>query len=106
MTSGSESIIDKIWDNAKSIVTIRKVGYVEGSDVEAVVARMESKLQTDGLAGAVEEAKGLSGKALDAAKSWLDAANARLTTERLFAALKSKVLEEVAFGGTDGQKEG
>ena len=104
--SGSGSIIDRIWDNAKGIVTIRKVGYVEGADVEAVVARMESKLQTDGLAGAVEEAKGLSGKSLDAAKSWLDAANARLTAERLLSALKSKVLEEVASGGTGDQKEG
>ena len=56
-------------------------------DVQGLVARAELRLKSGDLAGAVKALTGLRDAPADAAKSWLDAARARLAIERAVDAL-------------------
>ena len=58
--SGTDSgWVDRLMNSASSIVTVRPVGDVSGDSVEAIVARMETKLNNGDLQGAVNEWKTL-----------------------------------------------
>jgi len=48
-------IVDKLLASAQSLVSVRPVGMVEGNDVPAIVARMETLLRNGDLAGALAQ---------------------------------------------------
>jgi len=48
-------IMDKLLSSAQSLVSVRPVGMVEGDDVPAIVARMETLLRNGDLAGALAQ---------------------------------------------------
>lgn len=75
--------------NALSIVTIRPVGDVPGGDVPARIARAESALDHDDLAGAVREVSALGGVAGRVMADWLTAAGDRLMAEQALISLQS-----------------
>ncbi|MEQ9519245.1 MAG: mitofilin family membrane protein [Parvibaculum sp.] len=96
--AGREGVWDKLVGNALSIVTVRRVGDVEGSSAEAIVARVEARLRDEDLAGAVAELKKLPDPALVVATPWLEAASLRVETDALVRALSARVLSHLAQG--------
>ena len=64
------------------LVTVRRLGEVEGDTAEAIVARAEARLGAENLAGALTELEKLSGAQAAAAADWVQAAGARLAAER------------------------
>jgi hypothetical protein len=86
-----EGLWSRFVANAKSLVTIRRTGEISGETTEAVVARMEERLKTDDLAGAVSEGEALQGPARETASTWLRDAQARLETETLLRDLSARV---------------
>ncbi|MZR29669.1 uroporphyrinogen-III synthase [Sneathiella litorea] len=70
-----------------SAVKFRRVDDVEGSDVDAVVARAERDLANNDLDKAVTEIEKLSGAAKEVAAPWLEKAKVRLTVESSIAGL-------------------
>ena len=96
--AGREGVWDKLVGNAMSIVTIRRVGDVEGDSVEAIVARVEARLGDEDLAGAVAEAARLDGPAGELVQPWLAAAKLRVETDGLVRALSARVLSHLAQG--------
>lgn len=90
------SIWSRFLGNARSLITVRRTGDISGVTSEAVLARMEEKLKVDDLAAAVQEAEGLSGAAVVAAKDWLDKARARLRLDQLVRDLSAHVAEGLA----------
>ena len=93
----------RLWSrfvaNAKSLVTIRRTGEISGDTTEAIVARMEERLETGDLAGAVAEGDALQGPARDAAAGWLADARARLEADMLLRDLAARVATRLAPGG-------
>ncbi|HEX6980927.1 MAG TPA: mitofilin family membrane protein, partial [Alphaproteobacteria bacterium] len=81
-----------LLDRLTSLVTIRRIGEVDGDTPEAVVARAERRLAADDLAGAVAELERLQGAPAAAAGSWLADARARLTAEAALAGLTTHIL--------------
>ena len=69
-------------DRVSSVVTVRRVGDVDGATVEARVARAELRLAAGDLTAAVAELAEMTGAAADAAAPWLDKAAARLAVDR------------------------
>lgn len=91
-----EGLWSRFVANAKSLVTIRRTGEISGETTEAVVARMEERLKTDDLAGAVGEGEALQGPASEAASAWLGDARARLETETLLRDLSARVATQLS----------
>lgn len=96
--AGRETFFQRIVGSALSIVTVRRVGDVEGDTVEAIVARIETRLAQEDLAGALAEAEQLSGPAAEVASSWIEAVQQRQSTDLLVRELSARVLAHVAAG--------
>lgn len=86
------SILDRFIGNAKSIISIRKTGNVEGDSAEAVLARMEVAVKAKDLAGAVETASALEGPAADVFADWLTSAQSRLAAKDLMRQVSADIL--------------
>ena len=74
--------IAQTLDRVSQVVSVRRVGDVDGATVEARVARAELRLSAGDLAAAVGELADLSGPAAGAAAPWLANANKRLAVDR------------------------
>ncbi len=94
--AGRTTFWDRLVGNALSIVTVRRIGDVEGESVEAIVARIEAKLALEDLSGALAEAKLLTGPAADVAAPWTEAVEERQATDALVRDLSARVLAHVA----------
>ena len=81
-----------------SLVTVRRVGEVEGMETDAVLARAERRLAAGELAAAVELINGLAEPGREAAEGWLAGAKARLGAVAALAALQSKAIAGLADG--------
>ncbi len=94
--AGRDTFYQRIVGSALSIVTVRRVGDVEGDTVEAIVARIETRLGQEDLSGALEEAQLLTGPAGEVAAPWIDAVQQRQSTDLLVRELSARVLAHVA----------
>ena len=94
--AGRTTFWERLVGNALSIVTVRRVGDVEGASVEAIVARIEAKLALEDLAGALAEAKLLTGPSAEVAAPWTQAVEERQATDALVRDLSARVLAHVA----------
>jgi len=81
-----------------SVVTVRRVGEVDGMEVDAVLARAERRLTAGELAAAIGLIDGLDGPAATAARPWLDRAKARLAALAALAELQSRAIAQLADG--------
>lgn len=86
------SILDRFIGNAKSIISVRKTGNVEGNSAEAVLARMEVAVKAKDLAGAVETASALEGPAAGVFAEWLTSAQSRLAAKDLMRQVSADIL--------------
>ncbi|MCR9242341.1 MAG: mitofilin family membrane protein [Rhodobiaceae bacterium] len=96
--AGRETFYERIVGSALSIITVRRVGDVEGDTVEAIVARIETRLAQEDLAGALSEVKLLTGPAAEVAATWVGDVEARQQTDLLVRDLSARVLAHVAAG--------
>jgi uroporphyrinogen-III synthase len=81
-----------IAERLSSLISVRRVGDVEGDSPAALVARAEQKLAAGDLAAAVAEVEKLNGDAAAPAQSWLADARARLAADAALARLSAQVL--------------
>lgn len=87
---------DKALSQAASVVRVRKVGPVEGSDAAAIVSRAEDQLGSGNLQNAVDELAALTGAAAEAAQDWMTQARARLDSEQALRDLHNHVIGQIA----------
>lgn len=76
-------------------VSVRKVGPIEGTSAEAIVARAEDKLSGDDLDGALSEMSALQ-QTPPAADAWLEKAKARQAAEHAMKDLHLRVIGQIA----------
>lgn len=88
--------IDKALSQAANVVSVRKVGPIEGSDAAAVVSRAEDQLGAGNLQGAVDELAALTGAEAEAAQAWLTQARARLDSAQALRDLHNHVIGQIA----------
>lgn len=88
-----------------SLITVRRLGEVEGDGAQAVVARAEARLGASDLAGALEALAGLTGPARDAAADWMALAKARVECEGALAEIET-LLQTLAASRGPGSNAG
>lgn len=91
---------ERLAGRVTSLVTIRPTGEAQGMSTEAVLARMEARLDEGDLAAAVAEGEHLRGPAADAAAEWLADARARVAAERALAELRDRLTAAIAAVGS------
>ena len=101
--SGSESdgLFDHLLSSATSLVQVRPVGEVAGDSVEAIVARMETRLKNGDLQGALNEWNTLPQTAKDASKSYVNDLQARIEAEKLISGSLTAALPAAVRSGTE-----
>ncbi len=82
--------VDKTLDRLSSVVSVRRIGEIEGASVEAKVARAEARLAESNLEGAVASLSDLQGAVSLALEVWLSDARARLAADRALAEMNER----------------
>ena len=95
----NEGIFDRLVSSAMSGIRVRPVGSVEGETPEAVIARIEDKLNNGDLKGAALEWDGLPDGAKPAGETFKAKLDQRLRVE---AAIDAAVAATMAKPGTEG----
>ncbi len=86
------SLSERLLSSAMSVIKVRPVGNVEGDSPEAVLARIETRLQNNDLKGAAAEWQALPEAAISVASDFKASLDARIKVEELVdTALNSAV---------------
>ncbi|QRM43846.1 COG4223 family protein [Rhizobium sp. BG4] len=94
-----QSWSDRLMSSAKSLVSVRPVGNIEGESVEAIAARMEDKVKNGDLPGAANEWNDLPPAAKQASAAFKQSLEARIRVEDLVSGALSKA---VSGAGKEG----
>ncbi len=84
--------VDKTLDRLSSVVSVRRIGDLEGTGTEARVARAEARLGQGDLDSAVKILADVTGAASLALEDWLGDARARLAADRAVAELNERAI--------------
>jgi len=95
---GKDSFWRRTLHRVTSLVTVRRVGEVEGAEADAVLARAERRLAAGELAASVALVAGLAEPGRAAALDWLALAKARLGAMAALAGLQSRAIAGLADG--------
>ncbi|NKK71781.1 hypothetical protein GFM13_15600 [Rhizobium leguminosarum bv. viciae] len=88
----NQSWSDRLMSSAKSLVTVRPVGNIEGESVEAIAARMEEKVKNGDLPGASAEWNSLPALGKQASAAFKQSLEARIRVEELVGGALSKAV--------------
>ncbi len=88
----NQSWSDRLMSSAKSLVSVRPVGNIEGESVEAIAARMEDKVKNGDLPGAATEWNSLPAIAKEASAAFKQSLEARIRVEDLVSGAVSKAV--------------
>jgi hypothetical protein len=89
--SANASVLERIWDQARSLVSIRPVGPIAGSSPEAIVSRMRAALATGDLSAALGERAALPDTGKAASAAWAQQAEARIALDRALIGLERAI---------------
>ncbi|WP_186806459.1 COG4223 family protein [Rhizobium leguminosarum] len=88
----NQSWSDRLMSSAKSLVTVRPVGNIEGESVEAIAARIEEKVKNGDLPGASAEWNSLPALGKQASAAFKQSLEARIRVEELVGGALSKAV--------------
>jgi hypothetical protein len=95
----NQSWSDRLMASAKSLVTVRPVGSIDGDSVEAIAARMEDKVKNGDLPGASSEWSNLPANAKQASAAFKQSLEARIRVEELVG---STLSDAISGAGKEG----
>ncbi len=96
----AENIFARMWSGFAGLISIRRVGNVEGANTGARLARAEAALGRDDLAIAVAELRDLEGAAAQSMSTWLEDAEARLEIENAVDAVNALIVQTLGDQST------
>lgn len=96
---------DRLVDSASSVVKVRPVGDVSGDSADAIVARMEFKLNNGDLQGAIGEWKTLPEASRTVSKDYESNLQARLTVEKIVAGTVNAALPGESTGAAPASSD-
>jgi hypothetical protein len=102
---GGDGVFGRLMDSARSLVTVRPTGNVEGNTPEAIVARMEAKLREGDLTGVVTEWKALPEAGRKASQAFIGDVNRRLEAEAAVEDILRQTNRSASNATEDGQAQ-
>lgn len=102
---GADGVFDRLVASARSLVTVRPTGNVEGSTPQAIVARMDVKLGNGDLKSVVDEWNALPEAGKQASQAFIDQVKARLAAEATVDDILRATNASAANATEDGQAQ-
>lgn len=99
-SDAAENVFAQLWNSFTGLISIRRIGDVEGNDSTARLARAEAALGRDDLAAAANEVRGLQGAAAQSMSAWLEDAEARLAIDNGIAGVNARIVQMLADQST------
>jgi hypothetical protein len=87
---------ERLFGNARDIVTVRPTTAIEGDSAAAIVSRMQAALDAGDLTAALTERASLSEQGLEASVDWAARVELRLTLDAAIAELAIAIQQQVA----------
>jgi hypothetical protein len=100
-TALAGDVMSRLWANIQSLISIRRVGEVDGADTESRLARAQVRVDAGDLAGAVTEASAVQGPGSAALRPWLNDARNRVALDRTLAQMNARVVRSLAAAARD-----
>ncbi|MCH2396098.1 uroporphyrinogen-III synthase [Oceanibaculum sp.] len=92
----SDSVVGQTLNRIAGLVSLRRIGSVEGETPEARIARAEAAVSAGDLAAAIAELDGLPADAAAVVADWRADAEARLAADRALTRLRDHLLAGLA----------
>jgi hypothetical protein len=89
--SADSSVLERIWDQARSFVSVRPVGPISGSSPDAIVSRMRASIAAGDITAALAERAALPEAGKTASAAWARDAEARLALDRALIGLERAI---------------
>jgi hypothetical protein len=96
IAEAGDDFLARLWVELRNLVSVRRVGDVEGATTEDRLARAQAACDRGDLAGAVMEVRSITGAAASPLASWLMDAEARLLVDRTIAELNARIVQALA----------
>ena len=91
--------VDRTIARLTAPIRWRRTDQLEGSGVQATVARAEIRVKAGNFAGAIEELETLEGPAREAAADWIEAARAHTQVKAILAGLRTAAISRLSDTG-------
>jgi len=85
----------RLWENIRSLVTVRRTGDLAGQSSQAIIARAGQRLKEGDVRAASRELHGLKGAAATRMAPWLSALDGRVQLDDLVSSLSADMLSEL-----------
>ncbi len=94
---------DKALAQLNELIQVRRKGQlITGTDVQAIVARVQGQLDQGNLSSALSELETLQGPAAEKAKSFTESVRSSMQAQALKATIASKTVESLGNGASAG----
>ena len=90
------NLASRLWAQLRGLISVRRVGNVEGATNEEHLARAQADADHGDLSGTVKEAQAVSGAAAGPLESWLKNAQARLAIDSAVQDMNARVVQALA----------
>jgi hypothetical protein len=97
VSQAGQNPVGRLWANMRRLVSVRRLGEVEGNTNADRLARAQADLDRTDLSAAVAEMSGVAGPAAQAVEPWLESANARMAAERVIADMNRRVAQDLVL---------
>lgn len=87
---------ERLFGNARGIVTVRPTTAIEGDSAAAIVSRMQAALDAGDLSAALAERASLSEQGLEASADWAARVDLRLTVDAAITDLAIAIQQQIA----------
>jgi len=92
IAASDAGFVARMWNSMRHLVSLRRVGDVEGTDSASILARAELALGSGDLATAVAEVNALTGAAAQSVTPWLSGAEVRFELDDVIAAMSARII--------------
>jgi hypothetical protein len=94
--NGDGNLASRLWASLRGLISVRRVGDVEGTTNEEHLARAQADADRDDLSGAVKEVQAVTGPAATALDAWLKSAEARLAIDGAVLDMSTRIIQALA----------
>ena len=101
-----QNFFTRFWAGLRRLVSVRRVGNVEGTANEDDLARAQVYCDLGDIAGAVMEAQAVSGPAAMPLESWIKSAEARLAVDSAVTEMNARIVQALAASAAPAQSSG
>ena len=90
------NLASRLWARLRGLISVRRVGDVQGGTNEDHLARAQADVDRDDLSGAVKEAQAVMGPAATALETWRKNAEARLAIDTAVLDMNARIVQALA----------